>query len=279
MASGTETLFTAASFDGTDFEVTRTGKLDGLSTPSYDVSESVLAGVRGTRFNQALMRKRQVTLEFLMFVDSEEDYFDKRQEIINACTKDDGEGELMLTIHGTTYTLNCVPEPPEISWPHFPYCTVQLQFIAYDPVIYASTEESVSGIETPSSGGLTFNLKFNLTFLSSGASSVTINNAGNLNVYPTLVMAGDLTNPVISNETTGEFFSLTYSLETAGTINADMKNRTVLRGSGLNLAQYVDDGAKWIFLQPGQNEISLSTDDPADTGTLEIRWVTAFTGI
>lgn len=276
----TSNLITAASFEGYSFEVTRAGKVDGLTEAAYDVSESVYAGKHGSIFNQALIRKRQITLEFLVWVDSEDDYEAERDSILEACNKANGEGELTLTILGEDYLINAVPEPPQIGWPNYPYFTVQAQFTAYDPIIYAGTAQSQTGIAVPAGGGLTFPLVFPLTFESSGSTGqVTIYNNGNIETYPTLTITGLMTNPLIRNTTTGETFQLTYTSLVSDTIVIDMKARTVTLNGTTNLLGDVVAGSDWWTLTPGANTVAVSTGSTSDTGTLGISWRSAFSGV
>lgn len=273
-------LITAASFNGYDFEVARTGRIDGLTEASYDVSESVYAGVRGAIFNQALPRKRQITLEFLVMTNSEDNYETQRAAILEACNKANGEGELNLTLYGNDYLINAVPEPPIIDWPKFPYFTVQMQFTAYDPIIYSANAQSQTGIAVPAGGGLTFPLVFPLTFESSGSTGqVTIYNNGNIESYPILTITGLMTNPLIRNATTGETFQLTYTSTVNDTIVIDMAARTVTLNENTNLLGNVVDGSDWWTLTPGANMVALSTSSTADTGTLGLSWRDAFSGV
>lgn len=271
-------VLTAASFKGLPFTIDKATTLDGLSTPSYDVSESVLAGVRGMRFNQALMRKRQVTLELVLCSSDDGDYFAQRQAILNACSKDAGEGELRLTVGGRDLLLYAVPEPPEITWPsQTGYFTALLQFFCYDPVIYEATSNTTSGVTVPTGGGFEFPVVFPIDFgESTGTGLFSLINAGNLTTYPVFTLEGPLTNPVITNRTTGEFFGLTYSLLEGQTVVIDMKARTVKRANGLNLAQFVQDGSTWFGLSVGVSQLRILTSSTANTGTLSAEWTNTY---
>lgn len=273
-------LITAAAFNGYDFDVVRTGKVDGLNAASYEVSESVYAGKGGSIFNQALPRKRQITLELLLMTNSEDDYETQRAAILEACNKANGEGELNLTIYGTEYLINAVPEPPIIDWPKFPFFTVQMQFVAYDPIIYSATAQSQSGIAVPAGGGAVFPLIFPITFTSSGSTGkATIYNNGNIETYPILTITGLMTNPLLRNITTGESLQLTYTSTVNDTIVIDMKNRTVTLNGTTNLLGNVVAGSDWWTLAAGENTIGVSTGSTSDTGTLSLNWYDAFSGV
>jgi len=279
MAAPATTLFTQASYGGYSFEVARTGKLDGLSTPSYATAESTLAGVRGSKFVRALQRKRQITMEFLVYTTSESDYFTQRKAIISALQKEDGEGPLLLTINGTQYQVNCVPEPPEISWPHFPYFTVQAQFTCYDPTIYSATTNSNSGIAVPGGGGAVFPLVFPITFTTQNTGTVFVTNSGNVDASPLITLTGLLTNPIIANVTTGEYFQLTTTTTVSDTIVIDMKNRTAVKNGTTSMLTSLVTGSEWWALGAGSSTIRINTGSTSDTGTMTIAWQNAYGGI
>lgn len=274
------TIITGAAFEGYNFEVESTGKIEGLAEGSYAVSESVYAGVPGSIFNEALLRKRQVTLEFLVPHQSEQDYQQKREAILQACNKANGIGELTLTILGTDYLLYAVPEPPLISWPHHRYFTVQVQFVCYDPMIYSGSAESVTNIGVPTGGGAEFPLIFPITFASSGSSgTATAYNNGNIPSAPIMTITGVLTNPLIRNVTTGESFQLTHTSGVGDTIVIDMKNRTVVKNGSTNLLGSVQASSDWWDLNPGANIVALTTGSTSDTGMLSLTWRHAWSQI
>lgn len=279
----------AASFAGQSFEVAsyfikgvrKSAVIKGLGTPAYAVSESVLAGVRGTRFNQALMRKRSLTLALIYTANSAEEYFAKRSAILAACNKENGEGQLLFTMGGRQYMVNAVPEPPEIGSPSFPWFGVLLQFTCYDPIIYAATSITTGDITAPGGGGFTFPVFFPIVFTGSTATGrVTVYNDGNVPTYPTVILSGGLTTPVITNETTGEYFKLNYTIPAGRSVTVDMKHKRALLDGGLNVAQYIDTGSTWWALQTGMgNRIRLTTNQPNDTGYYQVVYVPTWGGL
>lgn len=270
---------TAVSFNDYVFDVTRLGKLDGLTTPSYAVSESVIAGARGSRHNRSLMRKRQITLEILLHADTEADYFNKREALLSATLPDNGEGELTITLDGVQYLLNAVPQSTEINWPQGNYAPVQVQFVCYDPTIYSSTLYEEADIIIRSGGGLTFPLVFPLTFVTTNSGTATATNGGNVYVWPVITLSGLMTNPLVRNLTTDEYLQLTYTSGVNDEIVIDMANRTIVLNGVTSLITELADGSDFWNLQPGDNEINISTGSSSDTGTLTLTWRYGFSAL
>lgn len=268
-------MITGITYNGYEIPHGRIRKIEGLDTPPYRVSDSVLAGRGGARFNQSLSDKRAVVIEFLLYVTDMDAYLQERKDIFDAFDPEDGENELVIEIDNTeTISLNCVPA--DVNMParaaEMTYAYPQVQLVAYDPTIYSETIHSQSGILAPTGGGATFPLIFPITFETSTSGEATIYNNGNIPSCPRLVLTGLLTNPLIRNETTGETFQLTYTSGVNDEIVIDMDERTVTLNGQTSLLTNISDGSSWWCLQPGANTISLATSSTSDTGELEITW-------
>src|ERR1017187_4522931 len=171
-----------------------------------------------------------------------------------------------------------------------------LGFHATDPRLYAAPSQVSGGLPAPL-GGMHFNATFNLSF--GGGSSVTVlscPNAGNVDTRPVLVITGPVTNPIVTNQTTGWALSFTNPFQSSFTLNAgdtltvDTDLHTVLYlASGNTVAvpvrNWVVPGAIWPGtvagiqgLQPGANTISFNSQDSGSVaGTLAVQWSSAYT--
>ena len=116
-----------------------------------------------------------------------------------------------------------------------------------------------------------------------GSVESAVANIGNFSSFPFFTIFGSIQDPTVSNQTTGESFSLDYTLTTATErIEIDVENRTVLYYSApnaapVNIRQYFS--GDWFELQPGNNTIKLVVSDTADTGYLNVEWRDAYIGI
>lgn len=116
-----------------------------------------------------------------------------------------------------------------------------------------------------------------------GSVETQINNAGGISAFPFWVIHGTIEDPTISNQTTGESFSLNYTLTSADEyIEVDVENRTVLYFAdnttpGVNIRQYFS--GDWFELAPGNNTIKLVVADTSDTGYANVTWRDAYIGI
>jgi hypothetical protein len=134
-----------------------------------------------------------------------------------------------------------------------------------------------------SGGGMPIPMPIPMDMSAGGTIETTINNAGDTGALPFFVIQGPIEDPTISNQTTGESFSLDYLLATADEfITVDVETRTVLYYADANTAGVnIRDkfSGDWFEIASGNNSIKLVVADTADTGYALIRWRDAWLGI
>jgi hypothetical protein len=119
--------------------------------------------------------------------------------------------------------------------------------------------------------------------MSAGTSVETnILNAGDFTSYPQITIYGSIEDPTITNLTTGESFSLDYTLTSSDErIEIDFKKHTVLyfadpTANGVNIRdKFIND---FFLLAPGNNTIKLVVVNSADTGYAQIKWRDSYLG-
>jgi hypothetical protein len=131
------------------------------------------------------------------------------------------------------------------------------------------------------------------TYFSSGASNTTINNDSLVTVAPVIVISGKTTDPILTNVTTGEVWSMVaYAVPAGSVTQIDMQARTVRLGTtadlvggllpdgvGGNVFSYVPTSADWWGLVPGMNEIAFSSGAGSDAHTAVMTWRPGLRGI
>lgn len=159
---------------------------------------------------------------------------------------------------------------------------ITIQFSASDPCLY-STPTLNPGVSPPSStAGFSFNLGFNLSFGGgSVAGALSINNTGNVDARPILVVTGPCTNPSITNGTTGLNMTFNVTMAAGDQLVVDTDFHTVTyytSGStiGANRAYTLVQGSQWWTLIPGVNSIQFLTADSASSGTLNVQYASAY---
>ena len=256
-------------------------KVEGLDSPPYRASYSDIAGVRGSNYNRSLSDKRAITIEWLILESSMTEFLDERAEVFSEFNAEasDSTGTLLVEVNDTTtYAINCAVASIELGTRAAPatYTYARAQLIAYDPVIYTQNYTTFSNIDPPGGGGAEFPLIFPITFTTSESGQVTATNAGTLYTYPLVTLNGDLTNPLIANSTTGDYFQLNYTIPSGSQVVIDFKNRTVMLDGVTNLITSIVAGSTWWVIEPGDNIISLQTASTGDTGNMTLTYREAY---
>ena len=127
----------------------------------------------------------------------------------------------------------------------------QLPLVAADPRIYTFARKA----PTVSPSGTT-----------------VMENQGTVLTYPTLTITGPITNPVVTNTTTGEAISFTGTISSGTNIVVNMLARTVFQGSTVKYSLLNYASSTWWGLQPGNNSISLTQSSSSAPAGLTVTY-------
>lgn len=104
-----------------------------------------------------------------------------------------------------------------------------------------------------------------------GGATVTATNGGNFKAPTTIVFTGPLTNPKITNSTTGESFGVLKNLTSGQTLTIKSIDTTVILGSSTSNYSVIDPLNKtFIELAPGVNTLAFTAT--SGTGTASVQW-------
>lgn len=256
------------------------GDIVGLGVPDVRTSSGLLSGQHGGWVGAQFYGMRNIAIPGQIIADSVGDYEDRRAALQAAVASN----EVTLTIvtnAGHQYVIECNLIKLDIPFSNNPLtCRFNLELVAPDPIIY---DNSASGLmSAPLSrvggGGITWPITWPITW-ASGTPPVTVNNTGEVALSPTIKLNNAMTNPTITNKTTGQFFTLSGLTTTAGDVVViDMKNRTALLNGG-SVLSLMTAASDWWLLLPGANTLELSTASSGDTVTGVIEWRAGYGGI
>jgi ABC-type uncharacterized transport system permease subunit len=156
----------------------------------------------------------------------------------------------------------------------------RIGLVAPDPIVYDNTSGSVltATVNKYVGGGVTWPLVWPLEW-EAGSGATTVNNTGNVAVYPAITINGSATNPIITNTTSGEFIqldSLTAPVGSEIIINPRVPSVTL---NGGNIFTKVNSASTWWKLNPGNNSLKLTTSDAADTAVATVEWRSGYLGV
>lgn len=160
----------------------------------------------------------------------------------------------------------------------------QITLLCPDPIIYDggngnSTDSAWFEQTFYKEGHGGFDMEYNTPVQwTSGDQVTSINNIGLVDSYPTIILTGKFTNPVITNLTTNKFIDIETTTTDSDTIVIDMKNRTITKNGG-SIAAYRTIDSSWWSLVQGDNRIVLTTDSQTDKNFGVIRYRLGYGGI
>lgn len=152
---------------------------------------------------------------------------------------------------------------------------ITAQLTMPDPYLY-SVDYKIINLGAISNSGLTFPLKFPISFGDITGGMGIITNAGNAVAYPVVTITGTCSNITINNTTTGESMSLDIALTDADTLVIDCRPDS--RGIYLNGNKRMDlKNGSWFSCPPGDNvftfqRTSLQTKQHCSI-ELQSRWI------
>ncbi|MFD9890640.1 phage tail protein [Amycolatopsis sp. NPDC059027] len=146
-----------------------------------------------------------------------------------------------------------------------------VQLTAPDPLRYgADVHELSCGLPRPGPG-ITFPLKFPLVFGRSEGGTLAIANAGSATAWPLWTITGPCTQPVIRNDSTGQWLAFSLSLFEGDALVVDVAARSVFLG-GVSRRSALQPRSSWFGLPPGNTTIGFDAFDDTAAGALGVRW-------
>lgn len=253
-------------------------ELDGLEMPKIRTSTGNYAGRDGGFIGAQYFAPRDISIQGTAFSSDVASLETVRRNLQSALLGDTVTLNI-VTNAGNSYSINA--NLIDFSMPikgNVFSAAYKIELLAPDPTIYSSANAVTPVTLTPivTSG---FVIPFTLPLtLPSSSLPTSITNAGTVAVYPLITMTGIATNPVLTNNTTGEFFGLNVTTATSDVISINMAQRSVTL-NGSNIFGDVGSGSAWWFLVPGGNEVSLTTSSGSDTVVTTITWQSGYIGI
>jgi hypothetical protein len=260
-------------------------KIEGLDLPGIRSGDAGRPRDQGLFVGLDVMGGGEFTITGQLAADSVS--FQHAWASLAAATLPGGSTEtplfLSLPGYGTIATLARVRKrsiPVDIKFALGNLADVNLMFASSDPRWY-STPTQTASVSPPSViAGFSFPLKFPLSFGGgSVAGALSVNNQGNYETRPKLVVEGPCTNPSITNAGSGA--NLTFNLVMAAgdrlVIDTDLHTAIYFTsGSSIGSTRLyaLAQGSQWFTLEPGVSTIQFLAG--SGEGTLTVEYASAW---
>lgn len=284
--TGQTTVF---SRDAWDFKLLK--YYDGLATSAVTHTSVRAPYQDGATLTTSRLEPRDISFDVLLQSETLPMQQKMVRELASAFNPLNGVGVLVYTQEdGTEYRLNCIGnntpklDPSDRSDVHQ---RLTIDLIAHDPFWYSNDQYRVTlkgttnsffpfGFDPSVSGGFSLGQNSDMSILK---------NIGFVSAPITIECYGEMTDPVITNNTTGEFIGIDLVMATGDTfvITTAMGNKTATYtasgATAVNGFRYLDPESTFWHLVPGDNEVLL---DDASIGTdaeVRITWRDRFVGV
>jgi hypothetical protein len=187
----------------------------------------------------------------------------------------------MISDTDREYTIPVVlRDDPELPDENLLYGEYSLPLFAPDPMFRQLPQIVSSQLDISQNLGALLPALAPFRLGTSHGSQLILYNNGNVDVFPVLRLYGQLTNPSIINETTNQFFKLSYTFGdgTSGTIDMSKGGDAIANGvTSINNSR-ASGSVAWPLLQ-GANTISLQTSNDSDDGYVTVEYYQQRTNI
>ncbi|MBJ8343934.1 phage tail domain-containing protein [Antrihabitans sp. YC2-6] len=260
--------------------------IEGLDGPNHRTGSYSRPGRHGVTVSSIFYGERLIKLRGKVIGTSAADFEDKRQALINALavTKDENGYPTptrlsFTTLAGRSYYVDAYFDKPIMDLYTPASCEFMVTALVGDSFIYGATTVNSGNISRPSGGGYVVPMVLPYDSAPSSGGTITVTNDGTEESLPLITLTGLLTNPIITNDTTGKFIQLEYTLASGDTAVIDMNELLITLNDSASLIGSKTITSDWWGIAPGDNSISITTDSPSDDGFATLSFNAAYLGI
>lgn len=185
-------------------------------------------------------------------------------------------GEAVKEIRGIAESTPVFPEGRGLKGHH--YQKFLLHLICHQPFWldqYTESREIVTWI-----GGMTFPLSLPSRFAMKGMPVINVFNKGDVKTPVEIKFQGPATNPKIANRTIGEYIQVRKNLSSGDTllVTTDFGAKRV-EINGVNAFHHIDLNSIFWQLQPGDNIVKYTSDEPSEPAAVVISYRNRYVGV
>lgn len=253
-------------------------EVDGLEGLPVRTSQDDLTGDHGGNVWGQLYGMRTINIKGFCWGDTPDEYFDRISALINAFKIVDNTSMLITLWNGSVRKINVkvikTPDAPkraaEVTFAEF-----GLAVIAEDP-FFQDEDEQIFTTGLGISGGGDIPTPVPMSLDPSTGDVITIQNVGDVDVYPIFEIFGDVSNPTVTNLTTGESFQINTNITSGNkvTVQRNQQGTTVKYNDVQNYFQFfLGDIFKLV---QGTNNIKFTASTFSSSALLRVTYVNKY---
>lgn len=258
----------------------------GLGDVSANIQLQKSAYNDGSSFIDALLKEREIGLEFLIVANAEakETYGDvsrMREHVASVLNPKLGQGVLKYENERIVRLITCIAD----GVPQFNDGESRTEMIQNGSVNFVAPEPYWRSTEITSEPLAAFVEMFEFPFddffeVGTQGHTRIFNNKGNVETSIKVIIEGPVTKPKIMNKTTGEYIEVDCILEEKDilSINTDKEEKSVLL-NGNNIFGRITLESVLFDLKVGENEIEFTAAQGQSSAKLQIEWQEKFLAV
>lgn len=258
--------------------------IDGLGGPPADIKSTKSPYQDGSSFVDIQLAERALYITGAIMGFTRADMYEKRRLLSRVLNPKLGQGRLIYTNDYRSYAINAISdESPVIDDRIANNQKFTISFICNDP--YFQDAEMATKALRSEVGGMKFPLKLPTRFALASYRGVFVN-TGDVETPVEIRYKGPATNPIVENETTGEYIKVNCVLSATATliISTEFGSKRVeilnADGTRTNVFHWIDLGSTFFQLQTGDNMLRYgsSQDSGQLPATVTVSWNNRFVG-
>lgn len=265
------------------------GSLQGFGGAKTTNMKSQTPFQNGSTFYSSRYNDRELSFKFRVFADSFDDAQERKRTIADVFSAAHGLGTMRIFTDAEDtvfFDIQCVPSGTETMFEvvkshNDTMFEVNVELVAFSPFFYDPTLYRVEF--TAFAGG--FRLPFTFPFTLGVTGSGLVQNEGSSPTPCIITISGPFTNPVLTNERTGETISVRYTLSAGEQliINTDPQNTAVIfvdsAGNRYSAFNAVTSSSAFWQLLPGDNVISYEDSGVIGNVPIRVEWYDRYSGV
>lgn len=250
----------------------KVGNAQGFEYPTTKVSVEDLAGPQSALYVTSKAGRRLLSWDALIDntdIDIVELQRAARPGSLKELFFTSCHGDLKTNLEILSLTMPYVEAPRR---------SCHVEAVCPDWRFYSIEEHNASTLESSISGGMAIPASIPYDIGSPTIIETIITNAGSESSTPRFIIYGPGTSFTITNLTTGEAFTIDYSISDTDYIHVNVQDGTIFLNDDIDIYSSLTSGLLWNF-GPSQNEIRFQASGKDITTRLEIFWRDAYGGI
>lgn len=263
-------------------------KIEGTGAVAMEMQTQKSPYQDGVTYIDGTLEPRIMSIEVTLLAGSIEEMAARRRQMLSAFNPKCGAGVLKYRLGSLEKEILAIPEQAPVFPSAKPFEDRMqrglIQLYCPNPFftdIKEHTEEIVTWI-----GGLCFPLTLPVAFATKGKEPRrAIRNLGDVPTPVEITFKGPATNPKVTNISTGEYVKVKETIVSGQTLSITTefgKKRVEIRDEGGNVTNAfnkIDLESTFWSLEPGENLIEYSSDDPDEPAEVYIKHKNRYIGV